>query len=222
MANGSIDDGSILILSGVTIGTTTSFFVPSPSIPTTTAFWTPPRRGLLDNFGPDNQGGTLTVKGNGGWRAAADVLRRTPPIPVRITTLILNLETTFQHYAFSQGYPSDLVVGQCAGLRNLGGIPTNGFADWARPPRPAISIVQADANTSFYTVPEPGSLLLLGAGLMAWAGLLVAVRLERFSASCRPRPQGAAFFFGARWNRPARFIPAVDCRMILTGLPASG
>lgn len=168
LAGTGYGDGD-LILTGVTIGNTTSFFVPFTIDSNGDGIMDTPATGLLDNFGGDDQNGTLTVFGNGGGSLQGDVTWTDSNYFLSdIVSLVLNMEfNTSNITPFSQANPSDSVVGFAPTYGNLGGVPTNGFTDCGSVNPPCDFHFQADANNAFYvSVPEPGSLLLLGAGLM--------------------------------------------------------
>lgn len=165
LAGTGYGDGS-LILTGVVVGNHTSFFIPFTTDANGDGVNDTPQIANLDNFGVNNYPGIMTVAGNGGGDLQTNVTGQDSNyFLTNITSLLIDLEfNTSNITPFSQANPSALVVGNAPVYGSLAGVPTNG-APCATGTATCDFQFQADANQSFY-VPEPGSLFLLGAGLM--------------------------------------------------------
>lgn len=163
LAGTGYGDGT-LILSGVVINNSTTFFVPFIDAEGNIGY------APLDSFGTDNYPGIETVIGSGGGSLTADVTSQDFNYFLsNISSLLVDLEfNTSQVTPFNQANPSAEVVGNTPvyGIGGTDGVSLTNGAPCATGTATCDFQFQADGNTAFNSVPEPGSLLLLGAGLM--------------------------------------------------------
>lgn len=134
----------------------------------------------LDQHGADNYPGIGTLSGAGGGQVDANVVTAdTNYFKSTFISMLLGLgpdtsTNTSQITPFKQADPSALVVGQApvfgvgyGGFKSVNGNPicsSSGTTSSDSLTSRCDFLFQADANTAF-TVPEPGSLALMGLGL---------------------------------------------------------
>lgn len=178
LAGTGYNDG-IKILSAVSIANSTGFQVLFTSDTNGDGLNDAPTIVALDGFGTNNRPGITTVVGSGGGTLTASVTGQdTDYFLSDFSQLVVDLFfNTSNITPFNQADPAALVAGNApkygaGGVNGLAGPCVTGGG-------PSCDFhFQADANTSFAAVPEPGSLALL-AGALSIAGMAGRRRQKR-------------------------------------------
>ena len=139
-----------------------SFTVSNPCLPTSP---TCSNGGLLDQFGVNNWGNTLSVQGDGGFSGNIDVTFANPLyFPNLSIDSTIFVATSQQHLPYQQANPSECLTNgtlACAVASNVGA--HNGLTG-------PNTLLQTDASFSFnveaVAVPEPTMMVLFGMGLL--------------------------------------------------------